>query len=183
MLRKLPLSLNVGGKDYPIRTDYRDCLLILDAFNDPDLSWQEQYMVMLQILYKEVPGEEHIKEAIDKALWFLNLGEESSQVSSKPVFSWEQDEQMIFAEVNKIAGREIRLDEYMHFWTFMGFFQCIGEGLFSTVISIRQKLNSHKKLDKTEKEFYKKNKQLVDLKKRVSTAEQQSIDLINQMYT
>ena len=33
----LPTSLNVGGKDYKIRTDYRVILDILSAMNDPDI--------------------------------------------------------------------------------------------------------------------------------------------------
>ena len=34
---KLPTSLNVGGKNYKIRTDYRVILDILAAMNDPDI--------------------------------------------------------------------------------------------------------------------------------------------------
>jgi hypothetical protein len=100
----------------------------------------------------------------------------------KPVYDWNQDEQMIFAEINKVAGRETRLDEYMHFWTFIGLFQGIGEGLFCTVISIRQKLNKGKKLDKTEDEFYKRNKALIRLKPKLSQAEQEQYDFINELY-
>ena len=57
---KLPTSLNVGGNDYKIRTDYRVILDILAAMNDPDIfepgmsqeeMQQEKVMTMLQILY------------------------------------------------------------------------------------------------------------------------------------
>ena len=56
---KLPTSLNVGGTDYKIRTDYRVILDILAAMNDPDIfepgmsqeeMQQEKVMTMLQIL-------------------------------------------------------------------------------------------------------------------------------------
>ena len=52
---------------------------------------------------------------------------------------WKHDEMIIFPAVNKCAGFEVRSCPYMHWWTFLGIFGEIGEGLFSTVMNIRQK--------------------------------------------
>ena len=46
----LPTSIDVGGREYAIRTDYRAILDILAAENDPDLTAAEKAEVLLEIL-------------------------------------------------------------------------------------------------------------------------------------
>ena len=184
MVGELPISVIICGVKYKLRTDYRDCLRILEAYNDPNLSMEDKAYIMLYILYRDfeqIPPE-HIKEAHEKALWFLNCGntiEESK--NTKRVYDWEQDEQMIFSSINKVAAKEVRQCRYMHFWTFISYFHEIGEGLFSTVINIRNKKNKNKKLEKHEQEFYRENKALIDLKRKVSDEEQATIDRLNKI--
>jgi len=90
-------------------------LLIDTRFNDPENTIEIAYDIMLKILYKEMP--ENVNEAIEKAIWFLNCGDtmQDDTPSKKPLFNWQQDEQMIFSAVNNVAGREVRTDKYMHF--------------------------------------------------------------------
>ncbi len=78
---------------------------------------------------------------------------------------------MIVADVNKVAGVEVRAVEFLHWWTFMAYFHAIGEGQLSTLVSIRDKLRRGKKLEKWEQEYYRKNKDKVDLKKHYSAEE------------
>lgn len=182
MIGSLPKSLTVNNKEYPIRSDYRDCLTILSAFNDPDLSIEEKVIVTLDILYKQPIPTNDVTEAYKKAVWFLNCGDTVSKPqTSAPIYSWSQDEQLIFSAVNKVAGKEIRAVEYLHFWTFMGLFNEIGEGSFATVISIRNKKRKHKKLEKWEQEFYRNNKELVDLKVVLSKEEQEEQDEVSKL--
>ena len=179
MIGRLPTSLNVNGKEMKIRSDFRDCLLIFQAFNDTDLTDEEQMMVMLQCLYVDYQDfkQDDIEQAINQAVWFLNCGNTvGNPHSDKPLYDFEHDEQIMFASINHVAGREIRLEEYVHFWTFMGYFNEIGEGTFSTVVSIRSKKQKGKKLEKYEQEYYSKNKELIDLPKRYSQKEQEEID-------
>lgn len=178
MIGQLPENLEIDGRQYPIRTDFRVVLLIFEALNDPELSEEEKVAVMLQSLYKETP--ENIQEAVNKAAWFLDGGQ-NFKGSEKRVMDWEQDEQMIFSAVNKVAGYETRAKEYIHWWTFLGFFNEIGEGLFSTVVNIRSKRNKGRKLDKTEEEFYKRNREIINLKKKLSKEEQRELDEVNRL--
>ena len=78
---------------------------------------------------------------------------------------------MIVADVNKVAGTEIRALPFLHWWTFVSYFNAIGEGQLSTLVSIREKLRKGKKLEKWDQEYYRKNKDKVDLKKRYSAEE------------
>lgn len=187
MIGYLPKELNVNGTNRAIRSDYRVVLLIFQAYADPEMSEQEKTYTMLDCLYEQfkyIPPEDY-QESINQALWYLDGGiepdENSKHQQAKKVMDWEQDEQIIFSAVNKVAGCEIRAKEYMHWWTFLGYFNEVGEGLLSTVINIRSKKNKGKKLEKYEQEFYRENKSLIDLKKRLSAEEQAEIDYWNKL--
>ena len=174
----LPTSLNVGGKEYPIRTDFRVVLDILQSMNDPDIfdpgmtedeKKEEKVLTMLQILYidfdKMRPAE--WEEAAKKACDFIDCGIGSSDNGKKPqLMDWGHDAPIILPAVNKVAGKDVRSAKYMHWWTFMGFYMEIGESTFSAIVGIRDKKAHGKKLEKWETEFYKNNKSLVDLNKK-----------------
>lgn len=164
MIGRLPMSVEIDGAEYKIRTDYRDILRIFEAFNDNELSDKEKWTVALVIFYEDIP--ENVDEAKEQFTWFLNREGEEEKKNSKPLYDWKQDEQMIFQAVNKVAGKEVRALEYMHWWTFLGLFSEIGESMFSSVVNIRNKRNKGKSLEKHEREFYRANRDVVDLKKR-----------------
>lgn len=182
MIGRLPRTLEVAGTDYEIRTDFRDILTIMEAFGDPELADEEKYIVMLAILYQDVIPAEAVPEAIDRAIWFLDCGQEDD--NQKPpcrVMDWEQDEAFLFPAINKVAGKEVRAVEYMHWWTLMGYFMEIDDGTFSTVLGIRQKRARGRRLEKWEQEFYRENRELCDLKKRYTAEEQAEIDKWNEL--
>lgn len=187
MIGYLPRKININGTDRAIRSDFRVALLIFEACSDPELSDQEKAQTMIECLYEDfesIPLEDY-QEANDKATWFLEGGniqdDNSKHQQSKKVMDWEQDEQIIFSSVNRIAGYETRAVEYLHWWSFLGFFNEIGEGLFSTVINIRSKLNKKKKLEKHEQEFYRDNKSVIDIKPRYTAEEQAELNRLNNL--
>lgn len=165
-----PTSLNIGGVEYEIRTDYRVILDLLMALNDPELSDSDNKMsaymqsrVILEIMFPDCDNipQEHIQEALDKVSEFIDMG--IGDDSKKPkTMDWEQDAPIIIPAINKVLNKEIRAEKYMHWWTFLGAYMEIGEGLFSNVIHVRQKKSKGKKLEKWEQEFYKENKSLID---------------------
>ena len=176
MVWELPTTLEVGGIERNIRTDYRDILRILCAYEDPDLEKKEKVLVCLTVLYedvKEIPPELY-GEAIEKAKEFIDHGASKKEGTTRTM-DWEQDAPLIIPAINKVAGREVRA-ERLHWWTFLGYYMEIGESQFSTVVGIRQKLQKRKPLDKHEKEFYQQNKPVVDLKKKISEEELDALD-------
>ena len=187
MIGKLPKTLEIGGIELDIRADYRDCLLILQVFDDTEMSIEEKYEAMLEIMYydRELIKDEDTQEAVEKAIWFLNCGDrlDDSKKSSTRLYDWEQDEQIIFSAVNKVAGKEVRECDYVHFWTFISYFYEIGEGLFSTVMNIRSKKNKKKKLEKHEQEFFNENRSLCELQKKYTAEQQAEVDFINSLYS
>lgn len=177
---QLPKTLNVGGVDYNIRYQFGAVLDVLSAYGDPDLEPDEKQEVLLTIIFpdaSEIPNE-HIQEAIQKASDFIDCGQKDDGKPRPKVMDWNQDADIIIPAINNVAGKEIRAEPDLHWWTFWGYFISIGDSLFSNVIHIRKKKKSGKKLDKWEQEFYKSNKTLVDFRSSESEeikAEKESI--------
>lgn len=175
MIGVLPKSLNVDGVDYEINSDFRIALLIFEAFNDPDLMLSSQIEICLKCLYKTLPND--LGKAVERAYWFLDGGDmpKSKQAPAK-LMDWKQDESLIFPAINKVAGYETRATEYLHWWSFLGMFNEIGDGLYSQVMSIRSKRARHKRLQPWEKEFYKEHTELIDIKQALSATEKAEFD-------
>lgn len=175
---KLPTSLCVGGEDWNIRSDFRAVLDILKYFSDPDYEPDEQWEICLDILYEDYADmPAHLKqEAAKKAMDFINMGAEDDKKPKPRLMDWEQDASIIIPSVNRVLGKEIRALPYLHWWTFLGAYMEIGEGLFSQIIGIRQKKAKGKKLEKWEQEFCRENKELIDLKKKYSEEEKAERD-------
>ncbi len=167
MTGTLPKTLTIGGKEYEIRSDFRDILRVYAAFDDISITEHEQaYIAAVNIFpgYEDIP-DEYIQEAIEKAYWFIGGGDmPQSEPEKQKMIDWKQDENILFPAINKASGMIVRECEYLHWWEFLGFFGEIGEGLFSTVMNIRQKKARGKPLEKHEKEFYKRNRNLVNIK-------------------
>lgn len=171
---EFPTSLNIGGVDYEIRTDYRAVLDLLTALSDPELTDEDEQMtaymqsrVILEIMFPDcenIPAE-HIQEALKKVADFIDMGISDDRKKPKTM-DWEQDATIIIPAINKALNTEIRAVQYMHWWTFLGAYMEIGESLFSNVIHIRQKKAKGKKLEKWEQDFYKENQSLIDFKQK-----------------
>lgn len=182
MIGRLPNTLEINGKEYNIRTDYRVVLKTFAAYNSIELTDYEKLSVLIRNIYIDFDKITDWKIAIEKAVWFINGGKNFEKYQkAKKTMDWEQDEQMIFSAVNKVAGFETREKEYIHWWTFLGYFSEIGESLFTSVLHIREKKNQGKKLEKYEQDFYRNNKELINIKQRYSSGEQTEIDRLNKL--
>lgn len=167
---ELPTALEVAGTLYAIRYGFQPVLDILQAMRDPDLDDYAKNLVMLKILYpdwKSIPSA-HLEEALQKACAFIDCGQKGDGRPHPQLIDWEQDAPMIVSAVNSVAHSEVRALPNLHWWTFFSYFMEIRGGLLSSVLRIRQKKAYHKRLESWEKEFYRENKALVDLKKKDS---------------
>ena len=175
----LPTSVDVGGEEYEIRADYRAALDIIAALSDFELSEQERIIAALDIFYPafDTMPIEHYQEAIDVCCDFLSCGEQQTNGNKKAVklMDWEQDFNYIASAVNKVLGREIRAPEFLHWWSFISAYYEIGDCLFAQIVSIRDKKAHGKKLDKAEQEWYRKNRDIVDIKRHYTAAETEAL--------
>ena len=165
---RLPTKVIVDNLQFNIR-ERGDFRMVLDCFNalqDEELSEDYRVLASLLIFYNELNDfddirhyEPQLQELVKEMYRFINGGEDNTPGAERDVtlVDWEQDAQIVCAAVNNVAKQEIRSMEYLHWWTFLGYYMSIGESVLSTVVSIRDKIAHHKKLEKWEKDFKKDN--------------------------
>ncbi len=82
--------------------------------------------------------------------------------------------------MNRVLGYEARAVPYdpetnaggLHWWTFIAAYMEIGNDCsIAQIVSIRDKLARGKKLEKHEREWYRRNRELVDIPMRTTESE------------
>ena len=185
MLGMRPQTLNINGRAYKIRSDYRDILQIIAAFGDKELSDEEKAYVCLKRLFiamESIPKSDY-QDAYEAAVTFIECHISDRKPSPK-VVNWEKDEQLIFPAINKVAGMEVRAVPYMHWWTFLGYFQSIDrEDIWGFILTIRQKRAKGKKLEKYEKDFLNANRDIceVEFREEKVTTEDSLAKMFNEL--
>lgn len=185
---EIPTSIQIDDKEYHIRDD-GDFRMVLDCFSvlqDSELPQKERIITSVVIFYDTfsldnvfeiLDTQEKLEEAVNKMYDFFNCGQKNlGNKSSHKLLDWEQDEHLIASAINKVAGTEIRFADYIHWWTFMGYYMGIGEGVLSTVVSIRSKIVEGEKLEEYEKKFRRKNPEYFMWNRQ--TVEQQELDAL-----
>lgn len=152
MLQKPPMSVDVGGLNYDIDSDFRTMIevenLIMGktvteeqkAFADevmrfnPDISFEEactnaKYYEALRLFYKEnIP--EALEEAIEKLVWFYGCGkqEQAAGRGKKQLYSYRYD----FDYINAGFLQDYKIDlfeiEFLHWWKFVSLFSALRDG-------------------------------------------------------
>ena len=107
--------------------------------------------------------------AYDAAMAFIDRGGDGRP--GPRTMDWTQDAPLIFPAVNRVAGFEVRAVDYLHWWTFLGYFMEIRDSTYATVLSLRQKKARGRRLEKHEKEFWQQNAEICRLKSRLTEAE------------
>lgn len=182
----IPVSVQVGDKQYNIRNkgDFRMVLDCFVALDDEQLTEQERILACVIIFYEDMHSVEDTNKfsdyntAVTEMFKFFNCGQEESPGASTnyKLIDWQTDSQLISSAINQVAGKEIRAEKYIHWWTFMGYYLAVGESALSTVVNIRSKIVKGKKLEKYEQEFRKNNPQYFSWKsKTVSQREQDDL--------
>lgn len=189
MMWDLPFSVEINGKEHKIRNncDYRVVLDTISALNDEDLDFEHRLICALYIFYGENdkrPNETmsalgDVENAVAEMIKIINLGEDKCDDKNKPkLMDWEHDFQQLVPPVSRILGYDVRTpNKYLHWWSFVGAYMEIGSDCtFSDIITIRSKMAKGKKLEKREEEFYRNNRKLVDLPKKLTTEEEEFLN-------
>lgn len=172
---ELPKDVKINGNRYGINSDFRNALKIIKIMNADDLLEVEKAQLVYKKFFKEPDkvldcDKEDVPEIIQ---YFMNGNKENETDKKKPIlYDWSKDFNLIIAPVNRVAGEELLLKKYVHWWTFLRYFMEIGECTFSTYISIREKKATNKKLDKWEEKIWRENKDIrIEKKHDMETAQ------------
>ena len=177
----LPQKAEINGREYEIRSDFRPVLDILMMMSDPEMPDEDKAVAAMMMFYPdydEIPTADY-EAAVKWCYWFIDGGEEIKSKKGPRLMDWEQDYSLIIAPVNRILGYEARGKDHLHWWTFLAAYREIGDCTFARIVGIRDKRRRGKKLDKMDAEFYRENREMVELRQKTTAAEEA---LFNEWY-
>lgn len=174
---ELQTSVQINQASFDIRNkgDFRMVLDCFKALNDDELTQLEKIYICLIIFYEDFNSIEDVDKHLDiieqlesEMFLFFNCGDANvkSNTNNKKLVDWEKDSNIIIPAINNVAHTEVRALEYLHWWTFIGYYMSIGECLFGTVVSLRKKIAENEKLEKYEKKFIQDNPEYFNIDTR-----------------
>lgn len=181
----LPTEVTINGNSYPIRNggDYRLILEIITVLNgfkaENELDSAAMAWELIIMFYDDINTVDDVINTFDdlnapvqQIYDFINCGKSDIQAKQKSVklIDWEQDEQLITSAINSVIKGEIRSMPYVHWWTFISYYMAIGECSLSSIVNIRHKIATGKKLEKHEKQFKRDNPQYFIFKEDIKKA-------------
>ena len=128
----------------------------------------------------EVFSEDDVIKAVDEMNRFFNCGQDDSPGMKVPykLVDWNKDEHLIMSAINNVAKKEIRLEPYVHWWTFTGYYLAIGESAFANVVGIRAKMMKQEKLEKYERKFIAENPDYFNWKSKTPEQEAEDAEIL-----
>lgn len=174
----LPASVTINGGTYELNTNFKDCLKIIVAFEDPELTQIEKQVIMLSILYKKMPSD--IEKAHKAAIEFLNCGDEfESGIDTNDgigrLYSFEKDSKYIFSAILQTYGIDLEQTEYLHWWKFVNLFFDLNKNCFFNRLVYLRRQKKLGKLTKDELQQYNNLGDIVELPEEKSTEEKEQI--------
>jgi len=188
----LQTSVQIGQASFEIRNkgDFRMVLDCFNALNDSELTEREQLYSALIIFYEDfnsledlLDHEELIPELFKEMTKFFDCGDEESKSNSGGynLVDWNKDSNLICSAINNVAHQEVRALEYLHWWTFLGYYAAIGECTFSTIVTLRYKKAHGDKLEKYERKFIQENPNYFNIDMR-SAAQKEADDYVKKLW-
>lgn len=162
---KFPTKIKVNNKILNINSDFRNCIKIIEAFEDEDLLDEEKYLILIKRLYIDEVEDEDLQEAIIKGIKFLDLGEENknNEENVKRLYSFTKDDNYIYTGIRQSHNIDLNSIEYLHWWNFVYLFLDIGQDcMFNQLVYYRKRKNEGK-LTKEERKVYISMRKILDL--------------------
>lgn len=162
----LPESVMVDGEEYEIRTDFRTSMLFELLMQDNDVKPQEKTRKALKLYYPVIPA--NINEAVEAILWFYRCGKEDNPQRQKMnakkgktrVYSFEYDDDYIYAAFMTQYGIDLQDIGYMHWWKFRAMFHSLtNQNEFVKIMEYRS-IEIKSDMSKEQQSFYRKMKRL-----------------------
>ena len=162
---KFPTKIKVNNKELKINSDFRNCIKIIEAFEDDELVDEEKYLILIKRLYIDEVKEEDLEQAIIKGIKFLDLGEENenNEENVKRLYSFSKDDSYIYTGIRQSHNIDLNSIKYLHWWNFVYLFLDIGQDcMFNQLVYYRKRKNEGK-LTKDEKKVYISMRKILDL--------------------
>jgi len=161
---RFPTKIKIKNKILNINSDFRNCIKIIEAFEDEELSLEEKCLILIKRLYTDEVNSDEIEEAYKKGIKFLDLGEENKSVNqNKRIYAFQKDSNYIYTGIRQSHNIDLNSIEYLHWWNFVYLFMDMGQDcMFNQIIYYRKKKNEGK-LTKDERKLYLSMRKILDL--------------------
>ena len=161
ILDVLPETVEIDGAEYRINSDFRISILFELLMQDDEVGKRQKLIQGLKLYYPEIP--QNMTEAVEKMIWFYRCGKEtendrsgSGGRGSKQVYSFEYDDDYIYAAFLEQYGIDLQDVEDLHWWKFRALFKSLGEDTEFVKIMGYRSINITSKMSNEQREFYKK---------------------------
>ncbi len=166
LLDLLPDTVDIGGVEYPINTDFRISILFELMMQDSSLPDEEKMQEAIRLYYPEIPHD--LKEAVEKLIWFYRCGkvekakkntasqEEEENMQERLVYSFEHDDRYIYAAFLSDYGIDLQDVEDLHWWKFRAMFLALNDSCeFKKIMGYRS-MRITSTMSKEQRAFYEK---------------------------
>ena len=140
----VPKTITIDNKEYEINSDFRTSILFELLMQDKSIKDNDKIYLALELYYPNIPDD--INSAIEKMLWFYRCGKDL--ITSKKIFlnyqelkskrkgkgksdikiySFEYDDDYIYAAFMDQYGIDLQDIKYLHWWKFKAMFRSLKE--------------------------------------------------------
>lgn len=165
ILDLLPETVDIGGVEYPINTDFRTSILFELMMQDTSLSNSEKIRKAVKLYYPQKPHD--ISGAVDELLWFYRCGrdegttkssddEDEEESPQRLIYSFEHDAEYIYAAYLGQYGIDLQDVEDLHWWKFRAMFKSLEESCEFVKIMGYRSIKVTSKMSKEQQSFYRK---------------------------
>lgn len=185
LIDRLPTTVEICGKEVPIRADWRVSVLYTITMESPELSAIEKLAAGLD-LYLLEPPEDAI-EAARQIMWFYRCGKQEctgAGAASAPAFSFSADDWAVYSAFRQQYGIDLQAEpgfrylytadgdicgkKGLHWWEFYAMLRAVEQNTrLSEIIGYRSaKIPAN--MPPEQKAFYRSMKQKYAIKKEKS---------------
>lgn len=184
ILDVLPETVEIDGVEYQINSDFRISILFELLMQDDEVGKRQKLMSGLRLYYPVVP--QNLTEAVDKMIWFYRCGREAEEDRpgksgggrAKQVYSFQYDDDYIYAAFLEQYGIDLQDVEDLHWWKFRALFKGLREDTEIVKIMGYRSIEITSKMSKEQSEFYKKMQSVHALP--IPDAEKEANDLLTE---
>lgn len=183
ILDVLPETVEIDGAEYRINSDFRISILFELLMQDDELGKRQKLVQGLQLYYPEIPH--NVTMAVDKMIWFYRCGKEtgngghgSGSGRAKQIYSFEYDDDYIYAAFLEQYGIDLQDIEELHWWKFRALFRGLSEDTEFVKIMGYRSVKITSEMSKEQREFYKKMQSIHALP--ITDAERKADELLTE---
>lgn len=183
ILDVLPETVEIDGAEYRINSDFRISILFELLMQDDEVGKRQKLIQGLKLYYPEIP--QNMTEAVDKMIWFYRCGKEtesgghgSGSGRAKQIYSFEHDDDYIYAAFLEQYGIDLQDIEELHWWKFRALFRGLSEDTEFVKIMGYRSVKITSKMSKEQREFYKKMQSIHALS--ITDAERKADELLTE---